>query len=85
MFNQSESAELHETRAALEALRKDANDPTLTVGDYVFAQGAYALVTEINRLAPGTHAASPIRNDWTAVQVVTDNGTRWHGVKPEGE
>lgn len=70
-------------RAALEAVRKDANDPTLSVGDTVFCRGVYATVTEINRLAPGTHDASPIRNDWAAVQVVTDNGARWHGVEPE--
>jgi len=72
----------NETREALEAVRKDANDPTLSVGDMVFCGGVYAMVAEINRLAPGKHDASPIRNDWTAVQVVTDNGTRWHGVKP---
>jgi hypothetical protein len=74
----------NEQRAALEAVRKDASDPTLAVGDFVFHRGVYALVTEINRLAPGAHAASPIRNDWVAVQIVTDmGGARWHGVKPE--
>jgi hypothetical protein len=75
----------NETRKALEAVRKDANDPTLTVGDRVFCGGVYATVTEIFRHAPGTHEASPIRNDYTAVQVVTDNGTRWHGVTPGPE
>lgn len=74
----------NEERATLEALRKDASDPTLSVGDYVFSGGVYALVTEIIRHAPGAHAASPIRNDWEAVQVVTDMGTsRWHGVEPQ--
>lgn len=82
-YRQAEQATEAERRA-LEALRKSASDPTLTVGDYVFCRGAYALVTEINRLAPGAHAASPIRNDWTAIQVVTDmGGSRWHGVEPE--
>lgn len=84
-FNEYRQAEqlTEEQRRALEAVRKAATDPTLKPGDIVFSNGAYATVTEINRLAPGAHAASPIRNDWTAVQVVTDNGTRWTGVQPE--
>lgn len=73
----------NETREALETVRKDAKDPTLAVGDYVFSRGMYAMVTEIKRHLPGTHDNSPIRNDWTAVQVVTDMGTsRWHGIDP---
>lgn len=84
-FNQHRQAEqlAEEQRRALEAVRKAANDPTLTVGDTVFCGGVYATVTEINTLQPGMHAMSPIRNDWTAVQVITDNGTRWTGVQPE--
>lgn len=74
----------NETREALEALRKDAKDPTLSVGDYVFYGGVYALVTEIIRHAPGAHGASPIRNDYAAVRVVTDmGGSRWRGIAPE--
>ena len=67
-------------RQALEARRKDTTDPTLTAGDIVFSGGVYAEVTEIITHAPGTHPDSPIRNDMTAVEVVTDMGTRrWHG------
>lgn len=72
----------NEIRAALEAVRKNANDPTVTVGDVVFCGGVYATVTEVREWTPGTHDASPIRNDWTAVQVVTDTGARWRGVEP---
>ena len=67
-------------RAALESVRKDAKDPTLKVGDIVFCGGYYAAVTELKEHAPGTHPRSPIRNDWTAVQIVTDMGaSRWFG------
>lgn len=70
-------------RAALERLRKPVSDPTLAVGDLVFCGGAYATVTCIYTYAPWTHDDSPIRNDWKAVEVITDNGTRWTGVQPE--
>lgn len=69
-------------RAALESVRKNANDPSLAVGDTVFCDGAYATVTEVKTYAPGKHNGSPIRNDWTAVRVGTDNGSRWHGIEP---
>lgn len=75
----------NEVRAALEAVRKDAADPTLAVGDTVFCRGMYATVTEILRHGPGAHALSPVRNDWNAVQVITDNGSRWHGERPGPE
>lgn len=72
-------------RAALEKLRKPVSDPTLAVGDLVFYKGAYATVTRIYTYAPWTHDDSPIRNDFTAVEVITDNGTRWTGKAPEAE
>lgn len=71
----------NEQRERLEAVRKDANDPTLRMGDFVFCRGVYSRVMGVYRHAPGTHDASPIRNDYAAIQVVTDNGSRWHGVK----
>lgn len=70
-------------RAALERLRKPVSAPSLTVGDLVFCGGAYATVTCIYTYAPWTHDDSPIRNDWKAVEVITDNGTRWTGREPE--
>lgn len=74
----------NEQRAALEGVRKDANDPTLSVGDTVFCGGVYATVTDIQVWEPGQHGNSPIRNDWTAVQVTTDTGgSRWHGREPQ--
>jgi hypothetical protein len=66
-------------RAALESARKDTTDPTLSVGDVVFCGGIYATVTDIKNYAPGEHDSSPIKNEMNAVQVVTDNGSRWHG------
>lgn len=72
-----------EQRRALETVRKAASDPSLAPGDTVFCGGEYATVTEVITYAPDMHPMSPIRNDWTAVQVVTDNGTRWHGTAPE--
>lgn len=69
-------------RAALESVRKNANDPTVAVGDTVFCGGVYATVTGVKTWAPGMHDASPIRNDWTAIQVITDAGARWRGVEP---
>lgn len=74
----------NETREALEAVRKDAKDPTLAVGDIVFCRGVYATVTGIHTYAPGMHDDSPIRNDWEGVEVATDTGgSRWHGIEPE--
>lgn len=74
----------NEQRAALESVRKDANDPTLSVGDTVFCGGIYATVTDIQVWGPGQHGNSPIRNDWTAVQVTTDTSdSRWHGREPQ--
>lgn len=76
--------DMNASREALESIRKDANDPTLSVGDIVFSGGVYAAVIEIKTYAPGAHSDSPIRNDWTAVKVVTDMGrARWHGREPE--
>lgn len=77
---------MEETRDVLEARRKDSADPTLMVGDVVFCCGKYAEVTEIVRHTPDTHPASPIRNDYTAVQVRTEIGaSRWHGIAPKGD
>lgn len=66
-------------REALERVRKDASDPTLSVGDTVFCRGAYATVTDIWTWRPGAHHDSPIRDDWAAVEVRTDRGSRWYG------
>ena len=81
-LNKIRDLEAHQ-RAALERLRKAVSDPSLSVGDLIFCGGAYATVQSITRYAPGTHDGSPIRNDWTGVEVVTDNGTRWTGAQPE--
>lgn len=78
-----ETAAVNKIRKGLESRRKDANDPTLAVGDVVFCRGVYAEVLEITTHAPDTHPGSGIRRDWTAVQVRTDMGySRWHGIAP---
>jgi len=66
-------------RERLEALRKDANDPTLEAGDLVFCRGIYAKVRMIREHKPGTHSWSPIKNEMTAREIVTDLGSRWFG------
>lgn len=73
-----------EQRERLEALRKDASDPTLKVGDFVFCDGTYQKVRLIRTFPPGAHPESPIRNDMPARQVLTDVGSRWRGLR-EGE
>jgi hypothetical protein len=72
-------------RERLEALRKDANDPTLKAGDFVFCRGTYQKVRLIRTHAPGMHPHSPIRNDMSAREVVTDVGSRWRGIQGEGK
>jgi hypothetical protein len=62
-----------------QGIRKDSLDPTLSAGDLILCRGAYATVTGIKHHAPGEHAESPIRNDWTATEIVTVRGSRWHG------
>lgn len=57
---------------------KTASDPTLSVGDLVPCQGAYATVTKIRSHSPGTHT-SPIREQLVAIEITTTRGTRWHG------
>lgn len=68
--------------AALEGRRKDAADPTLSVGDIVFCNGFYAAVRDVRVHAPGGHPYSPVRNELTAVEIITANGTRWHRRAP---
>lgn len=69
-----------ELRDRLEALRKDAGDPTLRAGDFVFCRGLYQKVRMIKAHPAGTHDHSPIRNDMDAREVITDVGSRWVGI-----
>ena len=69
-------------REELESIRKDAQDPTLHPGDVIFCRGTYTTVDTIRHYAPGWHETSPIRNDYEAIEVVTELGSRWHGRVP---
>lgn len=52
------------------------------VGDLVLCGEVYVPVLEIRRYAPGTAPAhAPIKKDWTAVELVTERGSRWYGEK----
>jgi hypothetical protein len=64
-------------RERLEALRKDASDPTLCAGDWIFFQGYYTQVRLIKEHKPGAHPRSTVHNHLTAEELVTDYGSRW--------
>lgn len=71
--------DMNTARTNLESIRKDASDPTLTVGDVVFRAGTYVQVDVITRYAPGMHPDSPIRDDYVATEIRTELGSRWFG------
>ena len=54
-------------------------------GDITIAGGKKAIVQEVHHHAPGEHPQSPIRNDLHAVEVKTDQGSRWGGVNTPTE
>lgn len=49
------------------------------VGDTVYVGGFAETVLRIRRYGPEQHYRSPIRNDLSAVEVVTTGGSRWFG------
>ena len=46
----------------------------------ILVHGTYVPVTRSIAHPPGSHADSPIRNELTAVELVTPDGSRWMGV-----
>lgn len=49
--------------------------------DFVVCRTTNAPVVRRVVHPPGTHAHSPIRNDMTALELVTEHGSRWYGVE----
>lgn len=47
------------------------------VGDIVLCNGYYARVNEIVLHEPGEHRPSPIKNELSAREYVTSEGSRW--------
>lgn len=52
----------------------------VNVGDVIICHGKYVAVRDIVVHSPGTHKKSPIKNDWVAVEYVTETGSRWKGI-----
>lgn len=67
-------------REALESVRRAAREAY--PGDVVFCGSIYAYVLERNIWGPGhpKRTNAPVRDDLHAVELITTNGTRWHGV-----
>jgi hypothetical protein len=59
----------------------DTNSPT--VGDLIIMGGRLARVTAILDHPAGPHAG-PVRADMPAREWVTDRGSRWSGIRPDG-
>lgn len=62
----------------------EGHDVTLArgaeVGDLILCRDSYVPVLEVKRYAPGTApATAPIKDSYTAVELVTERGSRWYG------
>ena len=49
------------------------------IGDTIFVDWSEQVVTDIRYHMPYSHPQSPIKNELTAVEVVTAAGSRWFG------
>lgn len=59
--------------------RADTRTPSsIGLGDPILCNGRETSARKVIAHPPGPHAG-PIRADWWAVEVVTDNGSRWFG------
>ncbi|HWC37361.1 MAG TPA: hypothetical protein VG476_02475 [Acidimicrobiales bacterium] len=52
-------------------------------GDEMYCNGEVVLIRAVIVRLPSTHSWSPIRDDWYAVEAITDVGTQWGGYPPE--
>lgn len=50
-------------------------------GDTIMCDGRYVTIIEVAIYQPFTHPHSPIRDGLTAIEAVTERGSRWAGVE----
>lgn len=54
------------------------------IGDLIIVGGNVVKITSITDFTPGSHAASPVRDDMPARRYRTGWGDRWSGVREDG-